>query len=107
VRSPESSTWSERSGRPLSDWTDREKRAADAQDRAATDRQLDKALEAYERAIRLDPRYAEPYRAIGIIRYKAGERDEALKAFRRYLEAEADAPDAQQVRDYILEVEPR
>jgi len=84
-----------------------EKRAADAQDRVATDRQLDKALEAYEQATRLDPRYADPYRAIGIIRYKAGEKDEALTAFRRYLELKPDAQDAQQVRDYILELEPR
>jgi len=84
-----------------------EKRAADAPDRAATDRQLDKALEAFEQATRLDPRYADPYRAIGIIRYKAGEKDEALTAFRRYLELKPDAQDAQQVRDYILELEPR
>ena len=84
-----------------------ETRAADAQDRAAADSQLDKALEAYEQASRLDPRYADPYRAIGIIRYKAGEKDEALTAFRRYLELKPDAQDAQQVRDYILELEPR
>ena len=84
-----------------------EKRAADAPDRAATDRQLDKALEAFEQATRLDPRYADPYRAIGIIRYKGGEKDEALTAFRRYLELKPDAQDAQQVRDYILELEPR
>ena len=84
-----------------------EQRAVDAQDRAATDRQIDKALEAYEQASRLDPRYADPYRAIGIIRYKAGEKDEALTAFRRYLELKPDAQDAQQVRDYILELEPR
>src|SRR5439155_6179255 len=62
-----------------------ETRAADAQDRAAADSQLDKAFEAYEQATRLDPRYADPYRAIGIIRYKAGEKDGALTAFRRYL----------------------
>ena len=84
-----------------------EKRAADAQDRAAADRQLDKALEAYDQATRLDPHYADPYRALGIIRYKAGEKDEALRAFRRYLELKPDAQDAQQVRDYILELEPR
>ncbi len=84
-----------------------ETRAADAQDRAAADSQLDKALEAYEQATRLDPRYADPYRAIGIIRYKGGEKDEALRAFRRYLELKPDAQDAQQVRDYILELEPR
>jgi predicted Zn-dependent protease len=84
-----------------------EKRAAEAKDRAVSDQQTDKAIEAYEEAGRLDPRYADPYRAIGIIRYKAGEKDEALKSFRRYLELKPDAPDAQQIKDYILELEPR
>lgn len=84
-----------------------EKRAADAQDRAAIDRQLDKAVEEYEQAGRLDPRYADPYRAIGILRYKAGEKAQALEAFRRYLELKPDAADAQQIKDYILELEPR
>ena len=84
-----------------------EKRAADAKDRAVIDRQLDKAVEAYEEASRLDPHYADPYRALGIIRYKAGDKDGALKAFHRYLELRPDAPDAQQIRDYVLELEAR
>ena len=83
-----------------------EKQAADAKDRAAVDRLEDKAIAAYEEAIRLDPRYADPYRAIGILRHKSGDKAKALAAFRRYLELKPDAPDAQQVRDYILELEP-
>ncbi len=82
-----------------------EKQAADAKERAAIDRLEDKAIAAYEKAIRLDPRYADPYRAIGILRHKSGDREKALAAFRRYLELKPDAPDAQQVRDYILELE--
>ena len=84
-----------------------EQRSAGAKDRAAADAQMDRALEAYEEATRLDPRYADPHRAIGILRYKNGEKDEALAAFRRYLELKPDAPDAQQVKDYILELEAR
>jgi len=84
-----------------------EKRMAEAKDRAAGDKQLDKALEEYQLAARLDPRYADPYRAIGILRYKNGEKDEALAAFKRYLDLKPDAPDAQQIRDYILEIQAR
>jgi predicted Zn-dependent protease len=84
-----------------------EKRAAEAKDPAETRRLTDEALARYREASRLDPRYADPYRAIGILRYKAGRNDEALAAFRRYLELKPDAPDAQQVRDYILEIEAR
>ncbi len=84
-----------------------EKRSAEAKDRAAADRQLDRALEAYEEAARLDPGYADPYRAIGILRYKNGEKEEALRAFHRYLELKPDAPDARQIKDYILELESR
>jgi len=84
-----------------------EKRMAEAKERAARDAQLDRALEEYAKAQRLEPRYADPYRAIGILRYKNGEKDKALEAFKRYLELKPDAPDAQQIRDYILELEAR
>jgi predicted Zn-dependent protease len=82
-----------------------EKRAAEAKDRAQADRFEDDALRAYEEATRLDPRYADPHRAIGVLRHKSGDADGALRAFRRYLELKPDAPDAQQIRDYILELE--
>lgn len=82
-----------------------EKRAADAKDRVQADRFEDDALKAYEEAARLDPRYADPHRAIGVLRHKSGDAPGALKAFRRYLELKPDAPDAQQVKDYILELE--
>lgn len=84
-----------------------EMRAAGAKDRAQADRFEDEALEAYEEAARLDPRYADPHRAIGILRFKSADSEGALRAFRRYLELRPDAPDAQQVRDYILEIEAR
>lgn len=84
-----------------------EKRAAEAKDRAGADRFEDEALQAYEEAARLDPRYADPHRAIGVLRYKSADPEGALRAFRLYLELKPDAPDAQQVRDYILELEAR
>src|SRR5262245_30785509 len=82
-----------------------EKRAAALKDRGESDRQIDKALAAYEEAVHLDGHYADPYRAIGIIHHKLGDRDLALKAFRKYLELKPDAADAQQVKDYVLELE--
>ncbi len=82
-----------------------EKRAADAKDRAVADRLEDEAIAAYEEAIRLDPRYADPHRAIGVLRYKSQDKEKALAAFRRYLELKPDASDAQQIKDYILELE--
>jgi len=82
-----------------------EKRAAEAKERAAIDRLEDRAIAAYEEAIRLDPRYADPYRAIGILRHRSGDKEKALAAFHRYLELRPEAPDAQQVKDYILELE--
>jgi predicted Zn-dependent protease len=84
-----------------------EKRAAEAKDPAEARRLNDQAAARYEEASRLDPRYADPFRALGILRYKAGRTDDALSAFRRYLELKPDASDAQQIRDYILEIETR
>ena len=82
-----------------------ERRAAEAKDPAESGGLGDKALAMYDEATRLDPRYPDPYRAIGILRHKAGNREAALAAFRRYLELDPNAPDAQQIRDYILELE--
>jgi predicted Zn-dependent protease len=82
-----------------------EKRAAETKDPVEAARLVDLAMAKYEEAARLDPAYAEPYRAIGVLRYKAHDSARALRAFRRYLELKPNAPDAQQVKDYILEIE--
>jgi beta-barrel assembly-enhancing protease len=84
-----------------------EKRAAEAKDPEETRKLNTQALAKYEEASRLDPRYADPHRAIGILRYKAGEKEKALAAFRRYLDLRPDAPESQQIKDYILELEAR
>jgi beta-barrel assembly-enhancing protease len=84
-----------------------EKRAAETKDPAEARGLLDGALLKYEEAARLDDHYADPHKAIGLLRYKAGEKDKARDAFRRYLELRPDAPDARQIKDYILEIEAR
>jgi predicted Zn-dependent protease len=82
-----------------------ERRASETKDRAEARRLEDQALARYDEAIRIDPRQADPHRARGILLYRRGDRAAALPAFRRYLDLRPDAPDAQQVRDYILEIE--
>ncbi len=84
-----------------------QKRALEAKDADEARRLSDQALARYEQAARLDDRYADPFKAIGILRFKAGDKQEALAAFRRYLAIRPDAPDARQVKDYILELEAR
>ncbi|HKB07212.1 MAG TPA: M48 family metalloprotease, partial [Candidatus Polarisedimenticolia bacterium] len=81
-----------------------EKRTAETKDRTEADRQRDTALEAYDKAIKLDSRYADPYRAIGILRLKNGDKEKARTAFERYLELRPEAPDSQQIKDYLLEI---
>jgi predicted Zn-dependent protease len=82
-----------------------EKRAALARDDAGRRDLEQKALAAYDTALRHDPRYADPHRAKGLMAFKAGRKAEALDSFRRYLDIRPDAPDARQIKDYILELE--
>ena len=82
-----------------------ERRAVEAKDPADAAGLFREALGRYEQAARADTRYADPYKAIGILKYKAGKKSEALTAFKRYLELRPDAPDARQIKDYLLELE--
>ena len=82
-----------------------EQQAGEAAGPAAQSDLTARAMARYEEAIRLDGNYADPHRAVGILRHKAGEKTKALAAFRRYLAISPDAPDAQQIKDYILELE--
>ena len=84
-----------------------EKRAAETKDPAEAKRLTGEAMKAYEEAMRLDATYADPFKAVGLLRYKAGEREKALSAFRQYLKLRPEAPDARQIKDYILEIEAR
>ena len=81
-----------------------EKRAALA--KAEEARPLnDQAILKYREAVRLDPRYPDPLRALGILSYRLGDKSAARDAFRRYLDLRPDAPDARQVKDYLLELQ--
>ena len=62
------------------------------------------ALARYRKAVDLDPELAEPYRAMGLLYYKSGNKEEAKRAFRRYIELDPKAKDRNQIKDYIVEL---
>ncbi|MFZ0448432.1 MAG: M48 family metalloprotease [Desulfatiglandaceae bacterium] len=55
----------------------------------------------YEKAISMDPSYAEPYRALGLIQYKAGEMVLARKSFQWCLLLSPDRPDKAYIQGYL------
>jgi len=52
-----------------------------------------KAREHYLKAAQLDPEYADPHRALGLLAYKQNDREQARKSLERYLALAANAPD--------------
>lgn len=82
-----------------------EARAAGAKEPGETEALRAEAADRYREASRLDPSYAEPLFAIGVLRHRAGDKAAALEAFRRYLAIRPDGPRSRQAKDYILELE--
>ena len=68
-----------------------------------------KAVDALERAIRVDPADATAHHELGYMFKDDGRRREAIKEFRRYLELKSDAGDASTIQDdiYYLQEELR
>jgi len=66
-------------------------------------RQVDtqKAITHYEKAIALDPTFSAPYKAMGLIHYKEGERRLAQKFFESCLVLAPDAPDKAYIQGYL------
>ena len=66
--------------------------------------QADDALNAikfYNQAIFLDPTYAEPHKAIGLIHYKKGQRTLAKRFFESCLQLSPDSPDKAYIQAYL------
>jgi len=61
----------------------------------------DKAKGCYTRAIELQPSFPEPYRGLGILSYKEGEKTGAKGSFEAYLTYAPDAPDKAYIQRYI------
>jgi predicted Zn-dependent protease len=66
---------------------------------------VQRAREAYERAIALDPTFPEPLRQLGYLYYQTRDNARAREAFERYLALKPDAPDARRVKEYLIELE--
>lgn len=67
----------------------------------------EEALQSYETAIRLDARFPEPYREMGLLHRKRQETEPARAALQRYLGLVPKAPDAPIIRGYLNALAPR
>jgi len=61
----------------------------------------DKAIAAYNEAIRLDPGCAEAYGSRGLVHYFAGDRDKALADYNEAIRLDPDHGDSYGCRAYI------
>lgn len=59
------------------------------------------AITHFRQAVASDPAYAEPYRSMGLLHLKAGQKKEAKKAFQSYLKLAPKAADRSYVEDYL------
>jgi predicted Zn-dependent protease len=64
---------------------------------------LARAEHEFSLALELSPEYAPSYRALGLLHYKRGEKDQAAPLFKRYLELAPHAPDRSYVENYLKE----
>jgi predicted Zn-dependent protease len=60
-----------------------------------------RAKEYYKKAILLDPLYPEPYKAVGLIYYKEGEKRLARRSFESCLALSPHEPDRAYIRGYL------
>jgi Tfp pilus assembly protein PilF len=65
------------------------------------------AIEEFERAVRIAPRWADAHYNLGMVQARAGHSREAIASLKRYLELAPNAADAAQVRDEIIALEYR
>ena len=61
----------------------------------------DAAIERFQEAARLKPNFARPYRLLGEAYEKKGDKAEAVKAYRKYLEILPAAEDAGKVHKRV------
>ena len=67
----------------------------------AKEKDITRAKKYYERAILLDPSYPEPYKAVGLIYYKEGEKRRARRSFESCLLLSPHEPDSAYIRGYL------
>lgn len=71
--------------------------------RQRSESEWDAALGEYRRAMALDATYADPYRAMGLVLYKRGEKAAAKVAFEKYLSLSPAASDRAYIEAYLGE----
>ena len=62
------------------------------------------ALEAYRKALELDPDWARAHRGIGVIAFKEGDDSKALYHLKRYIELDPDTTERAYIEQYIDEI---
>jgi predicted Zn-dependent protease len=67
--------------------------------------QIDLALKRYQRAAELDPQYPDPFRQLGLLYHQQKDAARAREAFQKYLALRPDAPDARQIKGYMVELD--
>jgi len=70
------------------------------------DSDIPKALKCYNRAITLDPNFAAPHKAIGLIHFKKGQLALARKFFESCLQLAPNAPDKAYIEGYLKQFTP-
>ena len=70
------------------------------------DSDMQKALKYYNRAIILDPNFAAPHKALGLIHYKKGQRALAKKFFESCLQLSPNASDKAYIKGYLRQFTP-
>ncbi len=65
---------------------------------------LELAAGEYTLSIELAPGFAPPYRSLGLLHYKQGEKTLAVPLFKRYLELAPAAPDREYVETYLKDI---
>lgn len=65
----------------------------------------EKARACYAKAISADPTYSDPYKGLGLVHYKSGERALAQKHLKSYLALAPAAPDRAYIEEYIRQCE--
>ncbi len=66
---------------------------------------IEKSIDYYKKSIAVDPAYPEPYRELGIVYYKQGEKVLAREFFQQYLSLSLQAPDRQYIESYLKQIE--
>ncbi len=71
----------------------------------AEEHDLKKSVDCYAKAIAHENTPAVAHRSMGLLQWKLGQKDDAVRCFKNYLEAAPDASDLDMIKAYIDELE--